>query len=73
MSWDDPPTQQDQGHDVAHHDQGEGYQQPKSFRSGSVSVPQGVVRNLTYSRQSQALGVVLDLLLTRIWNFAKPL
>ena len=41
MSWDDPPpTQQankklpgglqDQGHEVVHHDQGEGYQQPDS-------------------------------------------
>ena len=34
--------QQDEGHEVVHHDQGEGYQQPKSFRCGSGSVPQGV-------------------------------
>ena len=52
MSWNDPPHptsqnklpggQQDQGHEVVHHDRGEGYQQPKSFRSGIGSVPQGV-------------------------------
>ena len=30
-----PGGQQDQGHEVVHHDQGEGYQQPKLFRSGS--------------------------------------
>ena len=44
MSWDDPhPTsqkklpdgQQEQGHEIVHHDQGKGYQQSKSFRSGS--------------------------------------
>ena len=51
MSWDDPPTQQvknsrklpgehhHQGHEVVHHDQGEGYQHP---RSESGSVPQDV-------------------------------
>ena len=48
MSWDDPlkqakkklpGRQQDQGHEVVHHDQGEGYQQPKSYRSWSGSVP----------------------------------
>ena len=33
--------QQDQGHEVVHHDQREGSQQPKSFRNGSVSVPHG--------------------------------
>ena len=33
---------QDQGHQVVHHNQREGPQQPKSFRNGSVSVPQGV-------------------------------
>ena len=50
MSWDNSPRQkakklrggqQDQGHEVVHHDQGGGYQQPKSFRSGNGSVPQG--------------------------------
>ena len=50
MSWDDPPHptsqkfpsgQQDKGHEVVHHDQREDYQQPKSFRSGNGSVPQG--------------------------------
>ena len=36
--------QQDQGHEVVlhDHDQGEGYQQPKAFRSESSQVPQGV-------------------------------
>ena len=34
-----PGGQQDEGHEVVHHDQGEGYQQPKSFKSGSGSVP----------------------------------
>ena len=34
--------QQDQGHEIVHHDQREGSQQPESFRNGSVSVPQGV-------------------------------
>ena len=51
MSLGDPPFpqpkklpggQQDQGHEVVHHDQGEGYQQPKSFGNGSGSVSQGV-------------------------------
>ena len=51
-SWDDPPHptsqkklaggQQDQGHEVVHHDQREGSQQPKSSRNRSVSVPQSV-------------------------------
>ena len=51
MSWDDLPCptsqnklpggQQDQGHEVVHHDQREGSQLTKSFRNGSVSVPQG--------------------------------
>ena len=36
-----PGRQQDQENEVVHHYQGEGYQQPKSFWSGSVSVPQG--------------------------------
>ena len=44
MSWDDPPYppsqkktggQQGQGHEVVLHDQGEGYQQPKTFGSWS--------------------------------------
>ena len=55
MSWDDPqrhnPTSQqklpgglqDQGHEVAHHVQGEDGQQPKTFRIGSGSIPQGVM------------------------------
>ena len=30
-----PGGQQDQGHGVVLHDQGEGYQQPITFRSGS--------------------------------------
>ena len=30
-----PGGQQDQGHGVVLHDQGEGYQQPKTFRIGS--------------------------------------
>ena len=46
-----PPTQpakkitrwkQDQGHEVVLHDQGEGYQQPKAFKSERSQVPQGV-------------------------------
>ena len=36
-----PGGPQDQGHEVVHHDRGKGYQQPKSFRNGSVSVSQG--------------------------------
>ena len=32
-----PGGQQVQGHEEVHHDQGEGYQQSKSFRSGSGS------------------------------------
>ena len=49
MSWDDPTyppsqkkiliEQQGQGHEVVLHDQGEGYQQPKTFRSWINSVP----------------------------------
>ena len=45
MSWDDPlypPSQnklpggqQDQGHELVPHDQGEGYQQPNTFGSSS--------------------------------------
>ena len=37
--------QQDQGHGVVLHDQGEGYQQTKAFRKGSsqASVSQGVL------------------------------
>ena len=34
--------QQGQGHEVVLHDQGEGYQQPKTFWSWSLRVPQGV-------------------------------
>ena len=37
-----PGGMQDQGHEVVHHDQREGHQQPISLRSGSGSVPQGV-------------------------------
>ena len=36
-----PGEQPDQGHEAVHHVQGEGYQHPKSFKSGN-SVPQGV-------------------------------
>ena len=36
-----PGRHQDQGHEAVHHVQGEGYQHPKSFKSGN-SVPQGV-------------------------------
>ena len=37
-----PDGQQYQGHEVGLHDQGEGYQQPKAFKSESSQVPQGV-------------------------------
>ena len=57
MSWDRPlhPTsqkkllggQQDQGQEVVHHDQGEGYQQPKSFRCGIGSVLKHILGQLT--------------------------
>ena len=51
MSLGDPPFpqpkklpggQQEQGHGVVLHDQGEGYQQTKTFRSGSNKVAQGL-------------------------------
>ena len=43
-----PGEQQDQGHEVVHHDQGEAYQQPKTFK---VAVSQGVPSgtNIPYS------------------------
>ena len=37
-----PVGQQDQGQEVVLHDQGEGYQEPKTFRSWSSQVVQGV-------------------------------
>ena len=37
-----PGGQREQGHGVVLHDKGEGYQQPKAFRSESSQVPQGV-------------------------------
>ena len=37
-----PGGQQDQGHGVVLHVQGEGYQPPITFRSGSSQVPQGL-------------------------------
>ena len=36
-----PGGQQDQGHGVALHDQEEGYQPPRTSRSGSSRVPKG--------------------------------
>ena len=42
MSWDDPHNLTSQEIPSGQQDQGQDYQQPKSFRSGSGSVPQGV-------------------------------
>ena len=39
-----PGGQQDHGHEVVLYDQGEGYQQPKAFRSERSQEPQGVKR-----------------------------
>ena len=38
-----PGGQQDQEHGVVLYDQEEGYQPPKTFRSGGSQVPQGVL------------------------------
>ena len=71
MSWDDPPYppsqnkipggQQDQGHEVFHHDQGEGYQQPKSFMSGSGSVPLKMSRGCPTWDQNSIFLLEIDL------------
>ena len=37
-----PGGQRDQEHGVVQHVQGEGYQPPKTFRSGSSQVPKGL-------------------------------
>ena len=37
-----PGGQRDQEHGVVQHVQGEGYQPPKTFRTGSSQVPQGL-------------------------------
>ena len=42
MSWDDPHNLTSQEIPSGQQDQGQDYQQPKSFRSGSGSVPPGV-------------------------------
>ena len=62
-----PGGQQDQEHGVVQHVQGEGYQPPKTSRTGSSQVPKGLritplpiqVDRLTGGQQGQGHGVVL--------------
>ena len=72
-SKDDPPNpsrwtggpggQQDQGHGVVLHDQGEEYQQPRTPRSGSSKVPQEE-KYARKARQAADVGIAKgDLLL----------